>query len=156
MKRFSQICPELFKSPLALVFLTVNLFICFLVSDWEKVLPYLENLNENTCKPAVEKISFGFSCNYGLYLNPVDVFKGFFCLISLPSLITTEIFTLDLKAKYAHWCSETFECIEVISFIFFNSLYWMALGYLIEIAHSRYNRNNSQRENQLRIYSNTD
>ncbi len=156
MNYLSRMCPEIFKSSLAYAFLIANLFICLLVSDWDKVLPYLEYFNESNCKPVVEKISFGFSCNYGLYSNPADIFEGFFYLISMPSAIVTAIFMSDLKAKYTHWCPETFEFIEIFAFIFFNSLYWMIMGYLIEIAHNSYEKNNSPRENPLSIYSNTD
>lgn len=153
MKSFSQICPEFCKTPLAYMFLAANLFICFLVSDWDKVFPYLENINAVGCKPIVEKISFGFSCNYGLY--PTDIFKGLFYVISAPSALTTAIFMSDLKAKYSHWCPETFEFIQVFAFIFFNSLYAMILGYLIETAHDSYRKNSSPRENPLSIFSDT-
>ena len=151
MNYLSRICPEFFKSPTAYVFLTANLFISFLVSDWDKVFPYVEKINASDCQPVVEKISFGFSHDYGLFLNPADIFAGFYYLFSAPSFITTAIFMLDLKAKYSHWCPETFEFIQVFAFIFFNSLNWMILGYLIEIAHDYYGENNSPPENPLSI-----
>lgn len=155
MNYLSRICPEFFKSPLAFVFLIANLFICFLVSDWDKVLPYLENMNAISCKPVSEKISFGFYSCYSSYLDISETLKGFFYLVSAPSAIATAIFMSDLKAKYSYWCPETFEFLEVVSFIFFNSLYWMILGYLIETAHDSYTENNSPRKNPLSIYSNT-
>ena len=155
MAYLSRICPAFLKSPTAYVFLTANLFICLFVSDWDKVFPYLENFNTSGCKPVVEKISFGFSHDYGLYLNPADIFAGFYFLFSAPSFVTTAIFMLDLKAQYSHWCPETFEFLQVLAFIFFNSLNWMILGYLIEIARDYYSENNSPSENPLSIYSNT-
>ena len=155
MNYLSRICPEFCKSPTAYIFLTASLFICFLVSDWDKVLPYLENINARSCKPVIEKISFGFSCCLGSCFSLADIFEGFFYFVSAPSIIAMTIFMSDLKANYSHWCPETFEFIQVFAFIFFNSLYWMIIGYLIEIAHDYYTENNSPPGNPLSILPKT-
>src|SRR5687767_3768928 len=116
MNYLSRICPEFFKSPTAYVFLVVNLFICLLIADWDKAVPYLENINTSSCKPVIEKISFGFSCCYGSCFSLADIFKGFYYMFSAPSLMATAIFMSDLKAEYPHWCPETFEFIQVFAF----------------------------------------
>jgi hypothetical protein len=163
MNYLSRICPTFCKNPLSRTFLVVNFLVCAFIFDLSKVSSYIERIKERDCKPIAEKISFGF---YDISASPLDtayfplniLFAVFlllvFCLF-MPSALATVMFVSDLKAKYAGWCPETFDLIEFLTFVFFNSLYWMILGYLIEIAHDYYRRNNSPREHRLSIYSNT-
>lgn len=158
MKFLSKICPEIFKSRLALVFFIAVLLVSSFASDWEKVFLYFNDIDKNHCKPVFagiryEEISFGVNCYYSNPLTSDEILTGFFDLISFPARAGTNFFISDLKKNYPMWCAETFECLEVFVFIIFNSLFWMIVGYYIEIYYGKNNSGNLQSEKVCTIFN---
>jgi hypothetical protein len=155
MKSFSKICPEIFKSRLAQVFFIAVLLISSFAADWEKVFSYFDDVGKNHCKPvfagiSYEEISFS-ACFYSNPVSPDKILSDFFDLISFPAFAGTDFFIGDLKKKFPMWCHETFECLEVLVFIIFNSLFWMTIGYYIEFYCGNYYRNDSPNKKILNI-----
>ena len=128
-----------FKKGLVYIFLLASLFICAVIADWNKIYNYIDHFSEKNCEPAKAiVISFGIYDSAPLFLNPFEIVKGLFYLISLPSIIIKELLMSDLKSRYSYLCPETFDIIGMIYFLIINSFYWMVLGYLIELAHNYY------------------
>lgn len=156
MKMLSRICPEVFKSRLAQTFFITVLCISSFASDGEKVFLYFNAIDNNYCKPVFAGISSGdisFSaCFYSKPITSDEVLSGFFDLISFPAIAGTDLFISDLKKKCPMWCSETFECLKVFTFIIFNSLFWLLIGYYIEFFHAKYQHSDSDNDKILSIF----
>lgn len=156
MKKLSKFCPEIFKSRLACAFLIAQLVFSVFFLDWDKVILFIKTIDQNQCKPVSDGVpSFGFHCYYAPP-NIFEIFEGILALISVPTIITTDFLMKSLKAENPQWCIETFDAIEVLAFLLFNCVYWMFLGYLIEIAHEKYAKNRSVSEKPFSIFSDTD
>lgn len=164
MNDFSRTSPAIFKNPSSLTFLALSFLACAYIQDWEKVFSYVERINAKNCKPIAQTISFGFYDMSGAYLGtgffPLDILFIIFAIILLglfaPPVLVTALVMNDLKVKYAGWCPETFDVIEIFTFVLFNSFHWMFLGYFVEIARNSYKRSATLRENPLGIYSEFD
>lgn len=153
MKLLSRICPNIFKSRLAQIFLIANLCICGFASDWGKVFSYFDKPDEKNCQPMSESIEFS-ACTFGKPPpTPAEILMGFFQLISSPTVVGTQISVADLKRIHPDWCAETFEVLEIILFVIFNSFYWFTLGCYIEFFYVKRQIKFPHDEKTLSIFS---
>lgn len=150
----TSIFKKLFGNGLAYIFLVASLFIYAIILDWNKISKYVSRYQEADCEPVKSGvISFGIYDSY----QPFDPFKfieGLFYLLSLPSVLVKEFFITELKSHYSHFCPETFDVIGIVYFLLVNSIYWMILGYFVELAHNYYSKTKTPSENSVSIFKN--
>ncbi len=158
MKNLSKFCPEIFKSKLACVFLIAQLFFSAFILDWDKMFIIIESIEESRYKAesSEDAPNFCFSHHHYEGYSEVELAKVSFILVSLPTAIVTSYLLVDLKNQHPHWSYEKFVIIGNLAFLLFNSVWWLLLGYLIEIFHGKNLENRAEPEKPFTIFSGSD
>ena len=143
MKFVFKLFADLFAGLVGKLMFAANFVICLFVFDWDKFFRYLETPARINChiKPR-SSVDICLTGIHSFIFEPIlYVFVAFFSLLVYPSIAVTEIVLDILKVQFPLWCIETFDILYVPIFAVINSIYWLFLGDMIEIAHSAYLRN---------------
>jgi hypothetical protein len=144
MKRFFQVFKHLFAGLVGKLLFAANFVVCLFIFDWAKFFRYLEAPARIDChiKTFSRGIDICTSSIFPSFIEPILLLlAAIFFILVYPSIAVTEIVLEILKAQFPLWCVETHDILYVPVFAVVNSIYWLFLGDMIEIAHSAYLQN---------------
>ena len=156
---------EFFKSPVAFIFLLSSLVISPALLSSNEFFSYLYIPNEEirslekTIKveyieekrPSFSDCCINHSSELEELLDLVIFLLGI--VLIFPTCVATALFIFDLQNIFPDWSSQTFEVLTMVCFIFFNSVYWLFLAYILEKFFDGYSKNRPKPKAPFSIFS---